>query len=214
MTIRGKFITLEGIEGVGKSTQAQRLANGLRVRGHTVVCTREPGGAPVAEAVRDLLKYSPRETITPSAELLLIFAARAVHAEALLRPALEAGSWVVCDRFVDASIAYQGAGRGLGRERIMDLAAWVVPDLVPDLTLVLDLPLESAFSRLNARGARDRFEQEAPAFFERVRSAYLEQAEREPRRVHVIDAAGEVDAVAARCRAVVEGYLVQARQHD
>jgi dTMP kinase len=120
---------------------------------------------------------------------------------------------VVCDRFVDASIAYQGAGRGLGRERVMDLAAWVVPDLVPDLTLVLDLPLESAFSRLDARGVRDRFEQEAPAFFERVRRAYLEQAEREPRRVHVIDATGEVDAVATRCRVVVERYLALAGQH-
>ncbi|MGH8127995.1 MAG: dTMP kinase [Gammaproteobacteria bacterium] len=203
MTTRGKFITFEGVEGVGKSTQVEWLANALREQGHNVVCTREPGGAPLAEAVRDLLKHSPREAITPSAELLLIFAARAAHAEALLRPALTAGNWVVCDRFVDASIAYQGAGRKLGRERVADLAAWIVPDLVPDLTLVLDLPLELAFKRLDARGARDRFEQEEPAFFERVRNAYLELAEREPQRVCIVDAAGEVDTVAERCRAVV-----------
>ncbi|MGA7966697.1 MAG: dTMP kinase [Gammaproteobacteria bacterium] len=207
MTTRGKFITFEGVEGVGKSTQVERLAATLREQGRNVVCTREPGGALLAEAVRDLLKHSPRGTVTPSAELLLIFAARSAHAEALLRPALAAGNWVVCDRFVDASIAYQGAGRELGRERVTELAAWIVPDLVPDLTLVLDLPLELAFERLDARGARDRFEQEDPAFFERVRNAYLEQAEREPRRVHIVDATGEVDAVAERCRAVVKECL-------
>lgn len=207
MTPRGKFITFEGIEGVGKSTQVKRLAAALREQGRSVVSTREPGGAPLAEAVRDLLKHSPREAVTPSAELLLIFAARAAHAETLLRPALAAGTWVVCDRFVDASIAYQGAGRSLGRERVTELAAWIVPDLVPDLTLVLDLPLELAFERLDARGTRDRFEQEDPAFFERVRNAYLEQARREPRRVHIVDATGEVDMVTERCRVVVEGHL-------
>lgn len=207
MTTRGKFITFEGVEGVGKSTQVERLAATLREQGRNVVCTREPGGAPLAESVRDLLKHSPREAVTPSAELLLIFAARSAHADALLRPALAAGDWVVCDRFVDASIAYQGAGRELGRERVMDLADWIVPDLVPDLTLVLDLPLELAFERLDARGARDRFEQEDPSFFKRVRNAYLEQAAREPRRVHIVDAAGEVDAVAERCRAVVKECL-------
>jgi len=210
MTTRGKFITLEGIEGVGKSTQAGLLAEALRARGHEVVCTREPGGAPLAEAVRDLLKHSPRDAVTPIAELLLIFAARAAHADALLRPALAAGKWVVCDRFVDASVAYQGAGRELGRERVDELAAWVVPDLVPDLTLVLDLPLEPAFERLDGRGERDRFEQEDDAFFERVRRAYVELADREPRRVHLVDATGDVDAVAARCLDVVERELEQA----
>lgn len=207
MTARGKFITLEGIEGVGKSTQAKRLAEALKTRGHDVVCTREPGGAPLAEAVRELLKHSPREAVTPVAELLLIFAARAAHADALLRPALAAGKWVVCDRFVDASVAYQGAGRGLGRERINELAAWVVPDLVPDLTLVLDLPRKEAFDRLDGRGARDRFEREDGAFFERVRNAYLELARDEPGRVHAVDATGGVDEVAARCLALVEVHL-------
>lgn len=207
MDRRGCFITFEGIEGVGKSTQATRLADWLDGQGREVVRTREPGGAPLAERIRDLLKNAPHGSVPASSELLLIFAARAAHAEALLRPALEQGQWVVCDRFVDASVAYQGAGRRLGRERVQALADWLVPDLVPDLTLLLDLPLDVASDRLDGRGERDRFEQENNHFFERVREAYLALAKREPRRVHVIDASGTVDAVAARCRAVVSNYL-------
>lgn len=207
MDRRGCFITFEGIEGVGKSTQATRLADWLDGQGREVVRTREPGGAPLAERIRDLLKNAPHGSVPASSELLLIFAARAAHAEALLRPALEQGQWVVCDRFVDASVAYQGAGRRLGRERVQALADWLVPDLVPDLTLLLDLPLDVASDRLDGRGERDRFEQENNHFFERVREAYLALAKREPRRVHVIDASGTVDAVAARCRAVVSKYL-------
>ena len=207
MTPRGRFITFEGVEGVGKSTQIQHLADWLMRRGRDVVRTREPGGAPLAEKVRELLKQSPHGSVPAASELLLIFAARAAHAEALLRPALASGQWVVCDRFVDASIAYQGAGRGLGRERVEALADWVVPDLVPDLTLVLDLPIDTAFERLDARGERDRFEQEDGVFFRRVREAYLELAEREPRRVHIVDAGGTVKEVAQRCRGIVASYL-------
>ncbi len=207
MSARGRFITFEGVEGVGKSTQVQRLADWLAGQGRDVVRTREPGGAPLAEKVRELLKQSPHGSIPATSELLLIFAARAAHAEALLRPTLERGQWVVCDRFVDASIAYQGAGRGLGRERVEALAEWLVPDLVPDLTLVLDLPIDAGFERLDARGERDRFEQEDGVFFRRVRDAYLELADREPRRVHIVDARGTVEEVAQRCRDVVAAHL-------
>ena len=207
MSTGGRFITFEGVEGVGKSTQVQRLADWLAEQGRDVVRTREPGGAPLAEKVRELLKQSPHGSIPATSELLLIFAARAAHAEALLRPTLERGQWVVCDRFVDASIAYQGAGRGLGRERVEALAEWLVPDLVPDLTLVLDLPIDAGFERLDARGERDRFEQEDGVFFRRVRDAYLELADREPRRVHIVDARGTVEEVAQRCRDVVAAHL-------
>lgn len=207
MAGRGRFITFEGIEGVGKSTQVTRLAEWLAGQGRDVVRTREPGGAPLAERIRELLKDAPRGSVPATSELLLIFAARAAHAEALLRPALERGQWVVCDRFVDASIAYQGAGRRLGRERVESLAGWLVPDLVPDLTLVLDLPQCVASERLDARGERDRFEQENDHFFERVREAYLELAEREPQRVRIVDATGTVDEVAGRCRALVGARL-------
>ncbi len=207
MTERGRFITFEGVEGVGKSTQVQHLADWLTEQGRDVVRTREPGGAPLAEKVRELLKQSPHGSVPATSELLLIFAARAAHADTLLRPALAQGQWIVCDRFVDASIAYQGAGRGLGRERVEALAEWLVPDLVPDLTLVLDLPIETAFKRLDARGERDRFEQEDGEFFRRVRDAYMKLAEREPRRVHIVDAGGTVEEVAQRCRDIVSKYL-------
>lgn len=207
MTDRGRFITLEGIEGVGKSTQTALLAGWLRERGREVVTTREPGGAPAAEAVRRVLKESPHGSIPPESELLLIFAARAAHAHALLRPALAAGRWVVCDRFVDASFAYQGAGRGLGEARVAELAGWIVPDLVPDLTLVLDLSVEAALARTDGRGERDRFERETETFFHRVRDCYLERAARYPERMRVIDAAGTVEEVAARCRATVAACL-------
>jgi len=207
MSARGRFITFEGVEGVGKSTQVQRLADWLTGQGRDVVRTREPGGAPLAENVRKLLKQSPHGSIPATSELLLIFAARAAHADALLRPALLRGQWIVCDRFVDASIAYQGAGRGLGRERVEALAEWLVPDLVPDLTLVLDLPIDAAFQRLDARGERDRFEQEDGVFFRRVREAYLELADREPDRVRIVDASGTEEEVARRCRDLVAASL-------
>ena len=202
-TERGRFITLEGIEGVGKSTQCARLAKWLAGSAVEVVETREPGGTDAAEAIRSLLKEAAYGSIAPEAELLLIFAARAMHAQALLRPALAAGRWVVCDRFVDASFAYQGAGRGIGPDRIAALADWVVPDIRPDLTLVLDLPVDEALARLHERGGRDRFEREDRAFFQRVRECYLARAAAEPGRVRVIDARADIATVEARCRGPV-----------
>lgn len=207
MTDRGRFITLEGIEGVGKSTQAALLADWLEERGVALVRSREPGGTPAAEAIRDLLKRSPVDSISGETELLLIFAARASHAEYLLRPALAAGRWVLCDRYLDASYAYQGAGRGLGDARVTALADWLVPDLVPDLTLLLDLPVEEALARLPARGAHDRFEREGGEFFRRVREAYLARAAEKPTRVKRVDANGSPEAVQARCRALVAPLL-------
>ncbi|MGH8426655.1 MAG: dTMP kinase [Gammaproteobacteria bacterium] len=211
MAKRGRFITLEGIEGVGKSTQAALLAAWLERQGLEVVQTREPGGAPAAESIRCLLKDSLPGAITSEAELLLIFAARAIHAELKLRPNLAAGRWVVCDRFVDASFAYQGAGRGLGDARIAALAEWLVPDLKPDLTLVLDLPLKEAAARLHGRGdgERDRFEREDTAFFRRVRDCYLSRAIEEPERVQVVDADGNPDKVGLRCRAILQSRFAE-----
>jgi len=203
----GRFITFEGIEGVGKSTQAALLAQWLRARGKAVVETREPGGAPAAEAIRRVLKESPAGSIPAESELLLIFAARAAHARDRLRPALRSGEWVVCDRFVDASYAYQGAGRGLEMTRVAELEQWIVPDLVPDLTLLLDLPVAEALGRMRDRGVSDRFEQEADGFFHRVRECYLERAAAEPGRVRVIDATGGPQEVAARCRETVLAAL-------
>lgn len=207
MADRGRFITLEGIEGVGKSTQAALLSDWLEERGIALVRSREPGGTPAAEAIRDLLKRSPVDSISAETELLLIFAARASHAEYLLRPALASGRWVLCDRYLDASYAYQGAGRGLGETRIASLADWLVPDLTPDLTLLLDLPVDEALARLPARGAHDRFEREDGDFFRRVRDAYLVRAAKEPERVKRVDASGTPEEVQARCRACITPLL-------
>ncbi len=204
---KGRFITLEGIEGVGKSTQAVRLGAWLESRGIPVLVTREPGGTTIAEDIRGLLKRAPQGSIPAPCELLLIFAARQAHAARVLRPALETGHWVICDRFVDASYAYQGGGRGLPKSRIAELESWLVPDLRPDLTLLLDLPVPNALARLSGRGTRDRFEQEAATFFMRVRNAYLTRAEAEPERIHCIDANADIDAVEAQCRAPVEALI-------
>lgn len=207
MAGRGRFITLEGIEGVGKSTQLERLGMWLAQEGVPVVKTREPGGTPAAEAIRALLKESAPGSIPAEAELLLIFAARASHAAAILRPALAAGRWILCDRFIDASFAYQGAGRGIASARVEALAQWLVPDLTPDLTLVLDLPVGESAERLRGRGMRDRFEYEDGAFFGRVRSCYLDRAKVEPDRMRIVDARGSQQAVEARCRAFIRPWL-------
>ncbi len=183
----GRFITVEGIEGVGKSTNLSFIAEVLRQAGHDVVETREPGGTPFGERIRALL-LNPAEPIAPLPELLLMFAARAAHLDAVIQPALARGQWVVCDRFTDASRAYQGGGRGLPAASIDMLATLVQGDLRPDHTLLLDAPVAVSNDRQASRNHRDRFEREAPAFFERVRQAYREIAAREPERVHVIDA--------------------------
>ena len=183
----GRFITVEGIEGVGKSTNLSFVANELRRAGHAVVETREPGGTSLGERIRELL-LSPETRIGPLTELLLMFAARATHLDDVIRPALSSGKWVVCDRFTDASHAYQGGGRGLPAATIDALAALVQGDLRPDLTLLLDAPLKIAAERQAGRGHRDRFEQEPAEFFGRVREAYLRLAASNPDRVRLIDA--------------------------
>jgi dTMP kinase len=186
MSTRGKFITLEGVDGSGKSTHLASVEQWLRARGHDVLRTREPGGTPLAEALRELVLHSPMDGVC---EVLLMFAARADHVRQVIRPALEAGRWVVCDRFTDATLAYQGAGKGVSAQLIRSLAEAAHPGLWPDLTLVFDCPYEVASARLAGTGrAMDRFERENRAFFDRVRAAYLEAARSEGGRVRLIDA--------------------------
>lgn len=191
----GFFITLEGPEGAGKSTNRDHLAQRFRERGLDVVLTREPGGTPLAERIRELLLTPVDEPMASDAELLLVFAARAQHLVQVIRPALARGAVVLCDRFTDATYAYQGGGRGLSAERIEQLESFVQGEMRPDLTLIFDLPVEIGLSRAAARGRLDRFEQEGLRFFEAVRSAYLERARRVPQRYRVIDAGQPLSAV-------------------
>jgi dTMP kinase len=184
-----QFISLEGIEGAGKSTLARALETALTERGLSVLVTREPGGSPLAERLRTLLLERDAERITPTAETLLMFAARSIHIENRIRPALEQGTWVICDRYSDATRAYQGAGRGVDAALIEELASAVHPALWPTRTLLLDLPVEQGLARARGRkGGGDRFEDEDRRFFERVRARYLKLAADEPQRVRVIDA--------------------------
>ena len=185
----GLFITLEGPEGAGKSTNREYLAARLRAEGIDVVLTREPGGTPLAERIRDLLLAPSDESMHADTELLLVFAARAQHLAQVIRPALARGAIVLCDRFTDATYAYQGGGRGLSHERIATLEDFVQDQLRPDLTLVFDLPVEIGLARASARGQLDRFEQEGRAFFEAVRDTYLNRAKAAPGRYRLVDAA-------------------------
>src|SRR5262245_42966600 len=206
--MRGRFITFEGTEGVGKSTQISLAAQHLARRGLQTVVTREPGGTPVAERLRSLVLEPQEAAADPTTELLMIFAARANHVAHVIRPALRRGRWVLCDRFTDATEAYQGGGSGLPLATIRQLAKIAHPRLAPDLTLLLDAPPQVVLKRLAARAARpDRFETENEAFFERVRNAYLAIASREPDRVAVIDATGDEQAVAARIAQEIDRRL-------
>lgn len=190
---RGRFITLEGIDGAGKSTQHAWLVEHLRAKGLTVVATREPGGTPLGEKLRALLLS---ESMDIETEVLLMFAARREHVAKLIEPALARGDWVVCDRFVDASFAYQGGGRGLDWARLQALSQWVLGPLLPDLTLIFDAPVAVAQRRLHAATANpDRFEREQAEFFERVRTAYLRIAGESPGRVRVIDASQDLSTI-------------------
>lgn len=198
MNARGRFITLEGGEGAGKSTHARFVAAWLEQRGRTVVQTREPGGSPLAEAVREVVLRDWAEGVTPETELLLMFAARAAHVSHRIEPALQAGQDVVCDRFIDASWAYQGAGRGVADEHLRALERLVLRDLRPDLTLVFDLPPDVGLNRAKRRGDANRFEAETLAFMERVRAAYLARAQRDPDRYVVLDATRPIDEVQAQ----------------
>ena len=206
-TASPRFLTVEGIEGVGKSTQVARLSQALSERGIAHVVTREPGGTPLAERIRDIVLNSRDETVPPMAELLLMFAARAVHLSNHVEPNLRAGRWVVCDRFIDATYAYQGGGRHLSLDDIRRLETMVLGARRPDLTVLLDAPVPQALQRArqrNAGAAADRFESERTEFFERVRAAYLARAAAEPTRIETVDAAQSVDAVAARIFGLLE----------
>lgn len=207
MAEAGRFITVEGIEGAGKSTQMDAIRVFLEGRGIPVILTREPGGTPLAEAVRGLLLDPDNRGMAGDTELLLVFAARAEHLERVIRPALAAGRWVLSDRFTDATYAYQGGGRGIDPGRIAALEDWVQGALRPHLTLLLDLPVQAGMERVADRGRPDRFEREDPAFFERIRDTYLARAEAEPGRFRRIDAGAPVERVREAVLAAVETLL-------
>jgi dTMP kinase len=204
MNSRGRFITLEGGEGAGKSTLLKGLHDHLLQRGVTLLQVREPGGTALGEAIRSIVLDPSHPDISAESELLLMFAARAQLVRERILPALTAGQWVLCDRYVDASYAYQGAGRGQPQERIAELERWACAGLKADLTLLLDLPVSTGRARAAGRGAADRIETEADAFFERVRQAYRERAEAEPQRFHVIDASQSPDSVLQTAIAAVD----------
>lgn len=207
----GLFITLEGPEGAGKSTNRDYLAERLRGEGLEVVLSREPGGTPLAEQIRELLLAPAAEPMASDTELLLVFAARAQHLAEVISPALQRGAVVLCDRFTDATYAYQGGGRGVAVERIEQLERFVQGDLRPDLTLIFDLPVDVGLRRAAARGRLDRFEQEGMAFFEGVRNAYLARARNVPQRYRVLDAAQPLAAVQADLDRLVPLLLERAR---
>jgi len=199
-----RFITVEGIEGEGKSTHMAFIQQWLEARGVKVETSREPGGTPLAEQIRDLLLSPRTENMPEMAELLMMFAARSVHLENRIRPALEQGRWLLCDRFTDATFAYQGAGRGMNTDRIAELEEAVQGDLRPHLTLLLDAPVDVGLGRARARGEADRFEQEAVEFFRRVRQGYLARANADPARVRIVDASGSLEQVRADLAGVLE----------
>jgi dTMP kinase len=206
---RGRFITLEGLEGAGKSTQIATVQGIVQGAGFEVVVTREPGGTPLAERIRELALSPREESVPPLAELLLMFAARCLHLDGLVRPALARGAWVICDRFTDASIAYQGGGRGVSLELIRTLAQAAHGDLWPDLTLLLDLEPGVGLARAGRRGAADRFEREELKFFERVRASYLALAREAPERIEIIDAGRSPNEVAADVEGRVRHLLME-----
>jgi dTMP kinase len=204
---RARFITLEGLEGAGKTSRLADLKAFLEQRGKTVLATREPGGTALGERLRELLLAPDQGSMAPLTELLLMFAARSEHVARLILPALEAGQWVLCDRYVDASYAYQGGGRNLGEAPVAALEALLPQRARPDLTLLLDLPVELGLARARSRSAADRFEQETVAFHQRVREAYLARARQHPHRYCVIDAAAGPDQVQAAIERAVERLL-------
>jgi len=197
---RGKFITVEGIEGVGKSTNIEFLSALIGEHGFAVSCTREPGGTPMAERIRAMLLEHGDEPLPDIAELLLFFAARSLHVCNTIKPALEAGTWVVCDRFTDASRAYQGGGRGLDMRTIDTLSAWVQDGLEPDLTILLDASTDVGMGRVRERGEADRLEIEQVSFYQRVREGYLALAAAHPERFAVVDASQPLALVQQQIR--------------
>lgn len=205
----GRFITVEGTEGVGKSTNMAYVKDWLEAKGHEVIHTREPGGTPLAEEIRELLLSKRDESVDSHTELLLMFAARCQHVYTKIQPALERGVWVLCDRFTDASYAYQGAGRGLGFDKLKELENWSLGGFKPDLTLMLDLPIELGLERAQKRGPVDRFEEEKIEFFSKVRQGYLDIAQAEPERMKLIDARGTIDEVQQQIKQTLELFYQQ-----
>ncbi len=203
----GCFVTVEGGEGAGKTTQIALLRDYLERLGHAVQLTREPGGTALGEAIRAVLLDQRHAGMAATTETLLMFAARAEHLERVIRPALARGQWVLCDRFTDASYAYQGGGRGVALERVALLEDWVQEGLQPDLTLLFDVPVAIGLERVNRRGVSNRFEQEEQAFLERVRAAYLARAARDPERYRIVNAARPVAAVWAEVETLFATWL-------
>ncbi len=203
----GRFITIEGTEGVGKSTNIEFIDAFLKERGIDLCLTREPGGTPLAEEIRELLLAPREEAMCDDAEILLVFAARAQHINQVIRPKLENGQWVLSDRFTDATFAYQGAGRGICWDRIQQLETYVQGELRPNLTLLLDMPVELGMERAKLRSAPDRFEQEKQAFFEKVRQGYHHRMRAEPDRFALIDASQSLPRVQAQIATALEKHL-------
>jgi dTMP kinase len=206
--MNGRFITIEGIEGVGKSTNVEFVADYFRARGDVVCVTREPGGTEIGERIRNLILETPGDGLSDLCELLLMFAARAEHISGLILPALARGETVICDRFTDASFAYQGGGRGLKQETIAALQGIVQDTLRPAITILLDAPTEVSAERIAGRDWQDRFEQEKAEFFARVRKSYLDIARREPARVKIIDASQPLASVQSDIRATLDSFHV------
>jgi dTMP kinase len=209
-SIAGKFITLEGAEGAGKSSLMSTISEWLAAKGLEVLTSREPGGTPVGEVLRDLL-LDPKHPITPMTELALMFASRAQHIEEIIKPALAKGVWVICDRFTDSSYAYQGSGRGFNLESISAFEALTIDNYAPDLTLLLDIPVELGLRRAAQVGEPDRFEREATEFFQRVRAGFLARAETE-QRIKVIDASADKDAVERHALLLIEQLWLSSEQ--
>jgi dTMP kinase len=212
MSQRGIFVSIEGGEGVGKSTNTRCLEVWLQDRGISYQLTREPGGTPLAEAIRNLLLEHHQETVTATAELLLIFAARAQHIQQVIEPALARGDWVLCDRFTDATYAYQGGGRNMPEMAISQLESLVQGELRPDLTLLLDAPVAVGMARARQRGELDRFEREELAFFERVRNCYLARAAAAPDRFHVIDSNRPLAEIERDLLAIMTAWVEELRE--
>lgn len=206
----GRFITIEGVEGVGKTTNIEFIRAWLEQQNIPYIATREPGGTPLAENLRELLLSLRDEVVNENTELLMMFAARAQHLSQVIIPALEQGKWVLCDRFTDATYAYQGGGRGVSLEKIAQLETLVQGELRPDLTLILDLPVEQGLARANNRSAPDRFEQEKLTFFDRVRECYLSRARLSPERYGIVDASQSLADVQKDIRVLLEQFLARA----
>lgn len=204
---RGRFITVEGQDGAGKTTNLDRIERIVRAAGYRVVRTREPGGTPLGDEIRQLVLHRGDLAMDAMAELLLIFAARAQHLSAVIRPALAAGTWVLCDRFTDATYAYQGGGRGVDERRIAELEQSVQGDLRPDLTLLFDIDSATGAERADGRGDQDRFESEEESFRNRIRQTYLSRARSEPDRVRVVDASRDLGRVGQEVELIMNQYM-------